>query len=212
VSLGHDRHEYEGTALDPAEVDSDPIAQFGAWFDQARAAEVYEPEAMTLSTVDDDGRPVARTVLLRGLDQRGFQFFTNYDSDKGRQLARRPHAALTFAWLPVHRQVRVEGTVERLPAEESDAYFARRPRLARLGAWASPQSAVLPSRADLERRMAEAQERFAGAEEVPRPEYWGGLFVRPRRVELWQGRAGRLHDRVRYEREGDAWRLERLAP
>jgi pyridoxamine 5'-phosphate oxidase len=212
VSLGHDRHEYEGTALDPAEVDPDPIAQFGAWFHEAQAAGVYEPEAMTLSTVDEDGRPAARIVLLRGLDHRGFQFFTNYDSDKGRQLARRPEAALTFGWLAVHRQVRVEGTVQRLRADESDAYFARRPRIARLGAWASPQSAVLPGREELERRMAQAQERFAGAEEVPRPPHWGGFLVCPRRMELWQGRRGRLHDRVRYERDGDGWRLVRLAP
>jgi pyridoxamine 5'-phosphate oxidase len=212
VSQGHERHEYEGVALDPSGVDPDPIAQFGDWFAQAREAGVYEPEAMTLSTVDEEGRPVARTVLLRGMDKRGFQFFTNYDSAKGRQLARRPAAALTFAWLPVHRQVRVEGSVERLPAAESDAYFAGRPRLARLGAWASPQSAVLESRAALDARMAQVQERFAGAEDVPRPEHWGGFVVRPRRVELWQGRRGRLHDRVRYERDAGAWRIERLAP
>jgi pyridoxamine 5'-phosphate oxidase len=150
-------------------------------------------------------------VLLRGLDERGFSFFTNYESAKGRALAQRPYAALTFGWLVLHRAVRVEGEVERLPSEESDAYFATRPRGAQLGAWASPQSAVIGGRDELDRALAEAEARFEGVE-VPRPAHWGGFLVRPDRVELWQGRLNRLHDRLRYVRDGDGWRIERLAP
>jgi pyridoxamine 5'-phosphate oxidase len=211
VSLGGERGDYEGDTLDPAGVDPDPIVQFRAWFAAARDAGIFEPEAMTVSTVDEHGRPSARFVLLRGLDERGFCFYTNYDSAKARQLARHPYAALTFGWLVLHRQVRVEGPVERLPEAESDAYFALRPRAARIGAWASPQSSVLGGRDELERSVAETEARFAGAE-VPRPPQWGGFLVRPERVELWQGRRGRLHDRLRYERAGDGWRIERLAP
>jgi len=166
---------------------------------------------MTVSTVGDDGRPSSRYVLLRGLDERGFSFFTNYDSAKGRALAQRPYAALTFGWLALHRAVRVEGDVERLGAAESDAYFASRPRGAQISAWASPQSAVIAGREELDRAMAEVEQRFAGVE-APRPPHWGGFLVRPERVELWQGRPNRLHDRVRYQRDGDGWRIERLAP
>jgi pyridoxamine 5'-phosphate oxidase len=166
---------------------------------------------MTLSTVDDRGRPASRFVLLRGLDDRGFSFFTNYESAKARALAARPHAALTFGWLPLHRSVRVEGRVEPLAPAESDAYFASRPRGAQLSAWASPQSSVIAGREALDRAMADAEARFAGGE-VPRPPHWGGFLVRHEMVELWQGRPNRLHDRVRYMREGDGWRILRLAP
>jgi pyridoxamine 5'-phosphate oxidase len=197
--------------LDPASVDPDPIVQFRAWFAAARDARIYEPEAMTVSTVDDDGRPSSRFVLLRGLDDRGFAFFTNYRSAKGRALEARPYAALTFGWLQIHRSVRIEGPVERLPESESDAYFASRPRGAQLGAWASPQSTGIAGRDELDRALAEAEQRYAGGA-VPRPPYWGGFLVRPERLELWEGRPNRLHDRVRYEREGDGWRIERLAP
>lgn len=211
MPLEGERRDYEGQDLDPATVSPDPIAQVRAWLHGAREAGVYEPEAMTVSTVGDDGRPSSRYVLLRGLDERGFSFFTNYDSAKGRALAQRPYAALTFGWLALHRAVRVEGDVERLPAPESDAYFASRPRGAQISAWASPQSAVIAGREELDRAMAEVEARFAGVE-VPRPPHWGGFLVRPERVELWQGRPNRLHDRVRYQREGDGWRTERLAP
>lgn len=197
--------------LDPASVDPDPIAQFRAWFAAARDAGIYEPEAMTVSTVGADGRPSSRFVLLRGLDERGFAFFTNYTSAKGRALEAHPYAALTFGWLTIHRSVRVEGPVERLPEHESDTYFASRPRGAQLGAWASPQSSVLSGRDELDRALAEAEKRFAGGP-VARPPHWGGFLVRPERVELWEGRPNRLHDRVRYTRDGDGWRLERLAP
>lgn len=206
-----ERRDYEGDALDLSQVDANPIEQFRAWLAHAREAGIYESEAMTVSTVDAEGRPASRYVLLRGLDERGFAFYTNYHSAKGRDLAQRPYAALTFGWLPIHRSVRVQGIVERLPDAESDAYFASRPRAAQIGAWASPQSAVIGGRQELERAAAEVEERFAGGE-VSRPPHWGGLVVRPSLVELWQGRAGRLHDRLRYVREGDGWRIERLAP
>lgn len=206
-----ERRDYEGDALDLSQVDANPIEQFRTWLAHAREAGIYESEAMTVSTVDAEGRPASRYVLLRGLDERGFAFYTNYHSAKGRDLAQRPYAALTFGWLPIHRSVRVQGIVERLPDAESDAYFASRPRAAQIGAWASPQSAVIGGRQELERAAAEVEERFAGGE-VSRPPHWGGLVVRPSLVELWQGRAGRLHDRLRYVREGDGWRIERLAP
>ena len=209
--LESERRDYEGQDLDPAGVAPDPIEQFRAWLRAARDAGIYEPEAMTLSTVDDRGRPASRFVLLRGLDDRGFSFFTNYESAKARALAQRPHAALTFGWLPLHRSVRVEGRVERLAPAESDAYFASRPRGAQLSAWASPQSSVIAGREALDRAMADAEARFA-AGEVPRPPHWGGFLVRHEMVELWQGRPNRLHDRVRYVREGDRWRIVRLAP
>jgi pyridoxamine 5'-phosphate oxidase len=211
VGLGGERREYAGAELDPATVAADPIVQFRAWFDAARDAGIYEPEAMTVSTVDAGGRPASRFVLLRGLDERGLSFYTNYESAKGRALAANPYAALTFGWVAIHRSVRVEGPVERLPAAESDAYFAARPRGAQLGAWASPQSTVIAGRDQLDRALADAEERFAGRD-VPRPPHWGGFLVAPERVEFWEGRPNRLHDRVRYERDGDGWRIERLAP
>jgi pyridoxamine 5'-phosphate oxidase len=211
VPTSGERREYEGMHLDPAEVARDPIEQFRGWFAAAREAGIFEPEAMTVSTVDADGHPASRFVLLRGLDHRGFAFFTNYESAKGRQLTANPHAALTFGWLTIHRSVRIEGLVERLPEAESDAYFASRPRGAQLGAWASPQSTAIEGRDQLDRALAAAEERFAGGT-VPRPEHWGGFLVRPERVEFWEGRPNRLHDRVRYTRDGDGWRIERLAP
>jgi pyridoxamine 5'-phosphate oxidase len=211
LPLEGERRDYEGQDLGPASVAADPVEQVRTWLRGAREAGIYEPEAMTVSTVGDDGRPSSRYVLLRGLDERGFSFFTNYESAKGRALAQRPYAALTFGWLAVHRAVRVEGEVEKLPAEQSDAYFASRPRGAQISAWASPQSTVIGGRDELDRAMAEIEARFAGVE-VPRPPHWGGFLVRPERVELWQGRLNRLHDRLRYVREGDGWRIERLAP
>jgi pyridoxamine 5'-phosphate oxidase len=211
VGLGGERVDYEGLHLARPDVGPDPIEQVRLWLASAREAGIYEPEAMTLATIDADGRPRARYVLLRGLDERGLCFFTNYRSAKARELEASPRAALTFGWLQVHRSVRVEGTAERLPEAESDAYFAGRPRAARVSAWASPQSEPISSREELERAAAAIEQRFAGTE-VPRPPHWGGFLVRPAQIELWQGRSGRLHDRLRYFRAGDGWRIERLAP
>jgi pyridoxamine 5'-phosphate oxidase len=194
------------------DVDPDPLAQFRAWYGDARAAGLPLAEAMTLATATADGRPSARVVLLRGCDEGGFVFYTNYDSRKGRELAANPRAALVFHWQPLERQVRVEGRVEPISAEQSDAYFRSRPRASRLGAWASPQSEVLAGRRELERRLREAAARF-GEGEVPRPPYWGGYRVVPEVVEFWQGREGRLHDRLRYRRlPHGGWAVERLAP
>lgn len=196
--------------LDRDQLAGDPVAQFAAWWERA-LAEVPLPDAMCLATADSDGAPDARMVLLKGFDERGFRFHTNYESAKGRQLAATGRAALVLYWRELDRQVRVRGAVARLPAEESDAYFLTRPPDRRVGAWASPQSEPLGSRAELDERVRAVEERFAG-ERIPRPEHWGGFLVEHDAVEFWQGQVGRLHDRFLYRREGGGWRIERLAP
>lgn len=211
VDLASLRREYAARSLDVADVDGDPFTQFRRWFDEACAADVPEPNAMTLATATREGAPSARVVLLKGIDDRGFVFYTNYESDKGRALADNPRAALVFFWQPLERQVRVEGTVERVSVEESDAYFAVRPRASRLGAWSSPQSSVVTARDVLDQRFAEVRARYEGVD-PPRPPYWGGYRVLPSRFELWQGRPDRMHDRVVWRRDGAAWVVERLAP
>jgi pyridoxamine 5'-phosphate oxidase len=197
--------------LDEKDLDPDPVRQFGRWFDEARAAGEPEPEAMALATSTSSGAPSNRFVLLRGVDERGFVFFTNERSRKGRELAGNPQAALAFRWWMVQRQVRISGPVTPVEPAESDAYFETRPRGAQLGAWASAQSDPLASRADLERQLQEVAERFAGRD-APRPPWWGGFRVSPVEVEFWQGRPDRLHDRFAYRRLGGVWRIQRLNP
>jgi pyridoxamine 5'-phosphate oxidase len=205
------RREYTRRGLTEADADADPLRQFRFWFDQALAAGALDANAMVLATATPDGRPSARVVLLKEISERGFAFFTNYRSRKGRELAANPYAALNFNWPELERQVRAEGTVEMMTAAESDAYFRTRPRDSQLGAWASPQSEPLADRAELEARLAEVAARFAGVE-VPRPPHWGGYRLVPEAVEFWQGRPGRLHDRLLYTRTSGGWRRQRLAP
>ena len=189
----------------------DPLAQLREWYDAARAAGVAEPEAAALATATPDGRPSVRIVLLRGLGPEGVDFYTNYDSRKGRELEANPRAALALHWPAQQRQVRMEGPVERLPAEASDAYFDGRPRGSRIGAWASRQGTVLPDRRSLESRFDQLEEEWR-TRDIPRPPYWGGFRLRPEAVEFWEGRPSRLHDRIHYLREDGGWRAERLSP
>ena len=200
-----DRH------LDESTIDPDPIKQFQAWLNDAIAAGLVLPEAMTLATSTPDGRPSARILLLKQVDAHGFVFFTNYLSAKSKDLESNPHAALVFWWPPLERQVRIEGTVTKTTAEESREYFATRPRESQIGAWASPQSRPIENREELERRNAEFERVYQGRQ-VDCPEHWGGFRLTPSRIEFWKGREGRLHDRIAYERAADGWRTERLAP
>ena len=210
MSIGDQRRDYLGAPLLESDAKADPLEQFLEWF---RAIETLEeePNAMTLATVSADGQPSARMVLLKGVDARGFTFFTNYDSRKGEELAANPRASLLFYWRSVERQVRVEGRVERVGDAESDAYFVTRPIEARWSAYASPQSRPVQGRSDLDGRVEEARQQFGAG--VPRPAWWGGFRVRPHAYEFWQGRQNRLHDRLRYEsQDGSTWLRHRLAP
>jgi pyridoxamine 5'-phosphate oxidase len=211
LSIAELRREYARARLDEKDVSPDPFAEFARWFAEAQAAEAAEVNAMVLATATLDGRPSARVVLLKGFDERGFVFFTDYRSRKAEELETNPRAALGFHWTELERQIRIEGKVARTSLEESESYYRTRPIGSRLGAWASHQSRAIGSRADLEAGLREVERRFSGPD-VPLPQHWGGYRVSPECFEFWQGRENRLHDRIRYLREGDGWRVERLSP
>jgi pyridoxamine 5'-phosphate oxidase len=212
--LGRLRREYGDRVLDTPDLADDPIAMFRRWFDETVAAGLHEPNAMVVATVSGDGRPSARLVLLKGLDERGFVFYTNLDSRKGAEIAANPAVSLLFPWHDLQRQVRFEGRAERISREESRHYFATRPRASQLGAWASPQSQVVSSRSALDERYGGVLARFADVDAVPLPPFWGGIRVAPEAVEFWQGRKGRMHDRLLYRRGAGqpGWTVQRLAP
>ncbi len=206
------RRSYALETLSEKDVRHDPIAQFDYWFREALNSQLLEPNAMTLATVDAQGQPSARIVLLKSFDQQGFVFYTNYESRKGEDLAARPRAALLFAWLELERQIRIEGSVEKVSEAESLEYFQSRPFGSQIGAWASPQSRPISGREVLENAVATLQKEYADVPALPLPPFWGGYRVRPERMEFWQGRENRLHDRIRYTRSGGHWTIERLAP
>ncbi|HVU36185.1 MAG TPA: pyridoxamine 5'-phosphate oxidase [Opitutaceae bacterium] len=211
MTLADLRKDYSLAGLTEKDLAKDPFRQFEKWFQEAEAAKIAEPNAMLLATAGKDGRPSARTVLLKGLDGRGFVFYSNYESRKGRELEVNPQATLVFPWIAIERQVIVEGVATRVAREECEAYFHSRPRASQLGAWVSPQSSIIPDRRVLEDSLKALDQKYAG-QEVPLPPNWGGWRVAPETVEFWQGRRSRLHDRLRYRRGRDGWTLERLAP
>ena len=206
------RKEYRKSTLDSESVDKDPLAQFGRWFKEAVKAKVPEPNAMNLATISEDGRPSSRIVLLKGVEAGKFLFYTNYQSQKGKELENNPACALNFFWPDLERQIRINGFVQRLDPLTSEKYFQSRPRASQVSAWASPQSSPIRDRSILEARVKEIQKRFDGKEVLPKPHQWGGYQVEPLQIEFWQGRTSRLHDRILYTRVDGVWRINRLAP
>lgn len=206
------RTEYLKSTLDISTVNADPLIQFEKWFDEALKAQVTEPNAMTLSTVNSDGKPSSRVVLLKGIEEKKLVFYTNYQSKKGREIEKNPVCALLFFWPDLERQVRIEGVISRVDPATSNAYFQSRPRGSQIGAWASPQSSPIKSREILEERFQQIEKKFANEGVLPKPQQWGGYAVEPLMFEFWQGRASRLHDRIEYIKSDDQWKLNRLAP
>ncbi len=211
INIADIRKEYKLKLLLEKDVDEDPIRQFQQWWNEALLSNIEEPNAMTLATTNKHGKPSARIVLLKGLSNDGFVFFTNYESRKAGELKENPHAALLFFWKELERQVRIEGTITKTSEQESTEYFLSRPTLSKIGAWSSPQSSVIPSRIDLEKNVSKYQQQFCDGE-IPRPPHWGGYIVKPTVIEFWQGRRNRLHDRLQYTLNNDKWIIERLAP
>jgi pyridoxamine 5'-phosphate oxidase len=206
------RNEYSKASLDSKDADPDPIRQFDKWFGEAISANVLEPNAMNLATLSEQGTPTSRIVLLKGVENNCFVFYTNYQSQKGKELTHEPACALTFFWPELERQIRIEGVAERVSAERAEQYFRSRPRGSQIGAWSSPQSSVIASREILEQRVAEMEKKFEGKSELPKPQQWGGYSVTPHEIEFWQGRPSRLHDRIIYTRVDGIWKINRLAP
>lgn len=211
-SIADIRKDYSKSSLDITSVDKNPLTQFARWFDEALKSEVDEPNAFTLSTVAEDGRPSGRIVLLKGLENGKFIFFSNYQSAKGKELDHNPACALTFFWPELERQVRVEGIASRIDVASSEKYFQSRPRESQIGAWASPQSAVIAGREILDARVSELQKKFEGVDKLPKPNQWGGYEIEPNEIEFWQGRPNRLHDRIVFFKVDDQWQVHRLAP
>lgn len=207
------REDYRKSTLEEKDAAENPFEQFGNWFNEALKAEIPEPNAMVVASVNVKGFPSARVVLLKGFDENGFIFYTNYNSQKGQELTENPNCAVVFNWLELERQIRIEGIAEKLSAEESTDYFHKRPKKSQIGAWASPQSEVIETRDILEENLENLQKEYVDSENLPRPKHWGGFRIKASRIEFWQGRSSRLHDRLNYEKnENNVWKRERLAP